>query len=85
MTLCFFSSRCDTPFTLLSQLRALLRPGVGRLVLAVVIPFRPFVEDGKTHRPPKERLSLPTDGTLEKGVSLLFEKVLKPAGFKVER
>ena len=33
----------------------------------------------------KERLYLPTDGTWEKGVSLLFEKVLKPAGFKVER
>ena len=54
-------------------------------MLAVVIPFRPFVEDGKTHRPPKERLYLPTDGTWEKGVSLLFDKVLKPAEFKVER
>lgn len=45
--------RCDTPFTLLAQLRAMLRPGSGRLILAVVIPFRPFVEDGKTHRAPK--------------------------------
>ena len=33
-------------------------------MLAVVIPFRPFVEDGKTHRPPRERLPLPTDGDL---------------------
>ena len=38
--------RCDAPFTLLTQLRSLLAPG-GTLVLAVVIPFRPFVEDGK--------------------------------------
>jgi hypothetical protein len=38
----------------------MLRPGSGRLVLAVVIPFRPFVEDGKAHRPPKERLPLPS-------------------------
>jgi hypothetical protein len=35
--------RCDNPFTLLAQLRAMLRPGSGRLVLAVVVPFRPFV------------------------------------------
>ena len=40
---------------LTAQLRAMLRPGSGRLVLAVVIPFRPFVEDGKTHRAPKVR------------------------------
>jgi len=76
--------RCDAPFTLLTQLRSLLAPG-GTLVLAVVIPFRPFVEDGKTHRPPRERLPLPTDGTWEDGASQLWRKVLKPAGFACRR
>jgi hypothetical protein len=77
--------RCDTPFTLLSQLRGMLRPGVGRLLLAVVIPFRPFVEDGNSNRPPRERLPLPSDGGWEDGVSKLWSLVLKPAGFKIER
>ena len=36
--------RCDEPFTLLADLRKLVKPVTGRLVLAVVIPFRPFVE-----------------------------------------
>jgi len=76
--------RCDAPFTLLTQLRSLLAPG-GTLVLAVVIPFRPFVEDGKTHRPPRERLPLPTNGTWEDGASRLWREVLKPAGFTVKR
>ena len=77
--------RCDTPFTLLSQLRGMLRPGVGRLLLAVVIPFRPFVEDGNSNRPPRERLPLPSDGGWDDGVSKLWSLVLKPAGFKIER
>ena len=77
--------RCDTPFTLLSQLRAMLRPDVGRLVLAVVIPFRPFVEDGKAYRAPKERLGLPSNGSWENGVNQLWERVIKPSGFRVER
>jgi len=77
--------RCDNPFTLLAQLRAMLRPGSGRLVLAVVVPFRPFVEDGKTHRPPRERLPLPPNGSWEGGVNQLWERVIKPSGFKVER
>ena len=63
----------------------MLRPGTGRLVLAVVIPFRPFVEDGNKHRTPTERLPLPSNGTWEYGVSQLWEKVLKPCGFVVER
>ena len=76
--------RCDAPFTLLTQLRSLLAPG-GTLVLAVVIPFRPFVEDGKTHRPPRERLPLPRDGSWEDGANRLWRKVLKPAGFTCKR
>ena len=47
------------------QLRALLRPGRGRLLLAVVLPFRPFVEDGAGRRPPAELLPLPPDASFE--------------------
>lgn len=38
--------RCDTPRTLLSQIHAKLVPG-GTLVVALVLPFNPYVETGE--------------------------------------
>ena len=77
--------RCDTPFTLLGQLRKLLKDEGGVLVLAVVVPFRPFVEDGNAHRAPREALGLDPNGAWEAGVNQIWEKVLRPSGFAVER
>jgi SAM-dependent methyltransferase len=57
--------RCSEPLTLLRQLRELLVPGSGRLLLAVVLPFRPFVEDGTRKTPPTERLPLDPNGECE--------------------
>jgi len=37
-------------------------PGSGRLLMAVVLPFRPFVEDGTRKTPPTERLPLDPNG-----------------------
>ena len=39
--------RCDKPMTLLRQIHQALKPGTGRLLLAVVIPYKPYVEFGK--------------------------------------
>lgn len=39
--------RCDTPRTLLSQIHAKLVPG-GTLVVALVLPFSPYVETGES-------------------------------------
>lgn len=39
--------RCDKPVTLLSQLKQSLKPN-GRLIIALVLPFKPFVE-GNIH------------------------------------
>ena len=36
--------RCDRPLTLLRHVRASLRPGSGRAVVAVVLPYKPYVE-----------------------------------------
>ena len=77
--------RCDTPFTLLGQLRKLLKDDGGVLVLAVVVPFRPFVEEGNEHRAPREALGLNPNGAWEAGVNQIWEKVLRPNGFAVER
>lgn len=38
--------RCDKPLQLIKLMRDRLEAG-GKLLIAVVLPFRPFVEDGK--------------------------------------
>ena len=80
--------RCDKPFTMLQQIRGLLsgctmhgRPGV--LLIAVVLPFRPFVEDGSRQLKPSERFkALEKCDTFEGSVNLLVETVFQPAGFR---
>ncbi len=40
--------RCDAPASLLRRIRGALRPGgAARLLLAVVLPFKPYVEFGE--------------------------------------
>ena len=50
--------RADKPLTLLRQLRELVQPETGRLLLAVVLPWCPFVEDGSNQRRPTETLPM---------------------------
>ena len=38
--------RCDRPLTLLSDIKQTLSPVTGRLIVAVVLPFKPCVESG---------------------------------------
>lgn len=89
--------RCDRPRTLLQRIRELLKPQ-GRLLLAVVLPFCPFVESGARKLPPTELLPLrgglcpcsqpPIASrrypTFETCVSHMIEDVIVPAGYDVE-
>lgn len=81
--------RMDTPLTLLRQVHEALQPN-GVFLLAVVMPWCPFVEDGAGKREPKERL--PMEGgfccggaSYEASLGKLVQNVLLPAGFKVVR
>ena len=76
--------RCDTPLTLLRSLASLLKPGSGQLLLAVVLPFRPFVEQGTERRPPAEALHLPPNASFETSVERLWATVLDPLGFRLD-
>lgn len=38
--------RCDKPLTLLTDVKHTLQPVTGRLLVAVVLPFKPCVESG---------------------------------------
>lgn len=49
--------RCDTPISLLKQIKAALKPN-GLLIVALVLPFKPFVEYNKDSKPAEELFSL---------------------------
>lgn len=75
--------RCDDPLDLLRGIRQSLVPRTGRLLLAAVLPFQPYVEiGGKWQRP---KLHLKVKGkTWEEQVTSLSNEVFRGAGFEVE-
>ncbi|GBG27703.1 Cytochrome c oxidase assembly protein COX11, mitochondrial [Hondaea fermentalgiana] len=80
--------RADQPLTLLRDLKARLKPGTGRLVLAVVLPWCPFVESGTRQLAPSE--ILPMEGarcrdkaSFEESLEALALRVLQPEGFRI--
>jgi len=76
--------RIETPMTLMRQLRECLQPGRGILILAIVVPFRPFVEraDGSRGKP-LETVNAPSSGSWEAGVEALWENLIQPSGFEL--
>lgn len=74
--------RCDRPLSLLGNLRSALRSD-GRLIVALVLPYRPVVYDGGLAREPTERLPI-FETTWEEATHQLVEHVLAPLGFEVE-
>ena len=41
--------RCDKPISILHSMKRVLTPVTGRVIVAVVLPFKPYVEAGKIH------------------------------------
>lgn len=81
--------RADAPLSLLRALREAVEPR-GFVVLAVVLPWCPFVEDGAGQRRPKEALPMAggeccRGATFEQSLEKLVANVLVPAGFEVLR
>uniref|UniRef100_A0A668AAP5 Methyltransferase 9, His-X-His N1-histidine n=2 Tax=Myripristis murdjan TaxID=586833 RepID=A0A668AAP5_9TELE len=75
--------RCDHPLELLRGIRRSLVPGTGRVIMAAVLPFQPYVEIGGRWQRPKERLRV-KGKTWEEQVTNLSNEVLRGAGFQVE-
>ncbi|EGI70462.1 Methyltransferase-like protein 9 [Acromyrmex echinatior] len=73
--------RCDRPNTLLKLLRTSLAPG-GRLVVALVLPFSPYVEVGeRNNHKPSEYLPVRGSG-LEIQIVSLIDRVFAPVGLR---
>jgi 2-polyprenyl-3-methyl-5-hydroxy-6-metoxy-1,4-benzoquinol methylase len=77
--------RCPTPKTLLRQIKDILRPETGLLLLAVVLPFCPFVENGPAWSQADPDEILPIHASRwENAVQELVDKVFSPLGFEVK-
>ena len=74
--------RCDEPITLLAQMRDSLVPVSGRLLLALVLPFAPFVEEGARRRMPSEHIQL-RGRTPEENINELQRDILAPLGLEI--
>jgi SAM-dependent methyltransferase len=74
--------RCARPLKLLAELRSGLKPG-GLLMIALVLPYSPFVYEGPLTREPYERLPLSAPDW-EGSVAEFGQQVAEPLGLSVE-
>ena len=80
--------RADKPISMLKALKSCVKKD-GRILLAVVLPFCPFVEQGVKKVKPVERLNLPgickKSTPFEYGVTVLDEFLRTHLGLEVEK
>lgn len=74
--------RCDKPVSLLRQIKAALKPNA-KAIIAIVLPFKPYVETGTKDNKPSEELPI-SGKSFEDQVTSVVEDVLEVEGFKVE-
>ncbi len=76
--------RCEKPLTLLKQIREHLNPEKNsRLVISLVLPFKPYVEYNTNHYPNE---SLQIEGHLpEEQINSLLLNVFQPLGFHLKK
>ena len=75
--------RCDKPFTLLKKIHDHLNPSIGRVILSLVLPFRPYFEYSSTHHPIEP---LPIIGKHpEEQINSLITHVFQPSGFHLHK
>ncbi len=72
--------RCDRPLSLLAAARAFVREG-GLFIIALVLPYDPFVYEGGRSRPPRERLPIQTR-RFEVAASEFVHNALIPLGLE---
>ncbi len=79
--------RCDKPLSLLNQIKMALKPN-GYLIVALVLPFKPYVEYNPGNKP-TEQLPFTTNwnscgnSVVSDQIFILIEHVFKPVGFEL--
>ncbi|XP_064640998.1 protein-L-histidine N-pros-methyltransferase-like isoform X2 [Lineus longissimus] len=73
--------RCDHPVTMLMDMLRVLKPD-GRIIIAVVLPFSPYVEKGSNGNKPSENLPI-SGNTFEEQASSIVRDVFQPAGLEL--
>ncbi len=73
--------RCDQPERIIDQVKAALKEPHGLLLVALVLPFKPFVE-AKNSREPTEKL--PIEGELFLDQATSFVSFMKSKGFELK-
>ncbi|KAM9959196.1 hypothetical protein ACTFIR_000260 [Dictyostelium discoideum] len=74
--------RCEKPISLLNTIKKFLKPN-GRLILAVVFPFNPYVEFGGIDNSPIETINLDQE-TLSEYVDSFNKQVFIPNNFEID-
>ncbi|XP_050395622.1 protein-L-histidine N-pros-methyltransferase isoform X2 [Patella vulgata] len=76
--------RCDKPISILHSIKKSLRKGGGRALVAVVLPFSSYVEEGSSDHQPTEKIHVEGSSFEEQATSLI-KHVFEPAGFNVDK
>lgn len=83
--------RCDKPITLIKDIKSALKQN-GYLIVALVMPFKPYVEYNKNNKP-TEQFPFTTDPSnnfdenrlVSEQILILIEQVFLPLGFELEK
>lgn len=87
--------RCDKPFSLLKQIKNALKPN-GLLIVALVLPFKPFVEYNPDNKPTENLLDVSLNGScvkkepcqmnkVNRQINHLIGNVFEPIGFQLTK
>ncbi|UJR28568.1 hypothetical protein I4U23_009801 [Adineta vaga] len=75
--------RCEKPLSLLKKIREHLNPDHGRLILTLVLPFKPYVEYNHDHNP-NESIHIKTR-LPEEQINEFILNVFQPLGFHLKK
>lgn len=74
--------RCDEPITLLKQMKNALKSD-GLLIIALVLPYKPFVEYNKDNRPYEDLMSIKDSSLTCRNQSMYNGKMLNKINFQI--
>jgi len=75
--------RCSEPLSLLIDIKKFLSD-YGKLIISVVLPFKCYVENGRSYDKPEEKIDLGRHSTFEEYSNIFYNEVLSKCGYLIE-